>query len=265
VSGSKSTDGYDPNSAVIFDAQGNLYGSTTYGGAYGCGSIFKLAPSSGGTWTETIIYSFAGCQGVYFETTGLIFDQHGNLYGTNQLNSGIVFELSPPSGSGTQWTEKTLYSFTGGTDGRNPLGGVVFDAPGNLYGTVWAGGVYGGGEVYKLTPNSGGTWTKTALHSFTGVNGDGSEPQAGLVIDSNGNLYGTTSYGGTNGCNFCGSVFELQPSGSGYRETILHSFTLGVDGSASYAPLIRDSLGNLYGTTSNGGAGAQGTVFEIKP
>jgi uncharacterized repeat protein (TIGR03803 family) len=265
VNSSGSTDGYGPNAGLIFDSQGNLYGSTGNGGANnGCGTVFKLAPSSGSTWTETLLYTFTITGGCYYgsgSSSAVVFDQQGNLYGING-RLGIAFKLSPPSGSGTQWTETTLHTFTGGTDGSYPVGGVVLDAEGNVYGTSSYAGSYGGGQVFKL---AAGTWAKTAIHNFTGLNGDGSNPESTLVFDSAGNLYGTTVSGGPNGCNQCGTVFELSPSGGGYRESILHSFTGGSDGNAPYASLVLDSHGDLYGTTSTGGAGALGTVFKITP
>jgi uncharacterized repeat protein (TIGR03803 family) len=254
----------------VFDNQGNLYGTTGGGGTNQCGTVFKLSPSSGASWTETQLFSFPGsyCYSYQGSVSAVIFDSHGNLYGSNEFatgdnNWGIVYELSPPS-SGTQWNETVLHTFTGYSDGEYPVGSVVMDSAGVLYGAASQDGTYGQGQIYKLV-NSGSTWTKTAIHNFTGVDGDGANPEAGLLLDSAGNLYGTTLNGGVDECNQCGTVFKLAPSGDGYRETILHSFSVGIDGSAPYAQLIFDSEGNLYGTTSSGGAGNEGTVFEIKP
>jgi uncharacterized repeat protein (TIGR03803 family) len=263
-----STDAYRPETGLAFDSEGNLYGATGSGGEYGCGAVFRLVPSST-SWSESLIYNFTGCSeyGAY-SASGVIFDSHGNLYGTADFGgadgAGFVYELTP-SDSEKSWTETTLYSFTGGTNGSTPIGGLVLDAEGNLYGTTESGGLYTyWGEVFKLTPNLG-TWTKTTIHSFTSVNGDGRYPQETLAIDDSGNLYGTTPFGGTNTCPNCGMVFELSPSGSGYRETILYDFNDDINGGVPYSSIILDSHGNLYGTTSQAGGGGEGTVFQITP
>jgi uncharacterized repeat protein (TIGR03803 family) len=180
-----------------------------------------------------------------------------------------VFELTP-NGDGT-WSESVLYFFENG--GETPKSSLVFDGSGNLYGTTYAGGIGNEGVVFELTPNTDGTWTESDLHGFTGetFGTDGAYPEAGVVFDSLGNLYGTTREGGTGtfGCSEggCGTVFELTPSPSGWTETILHSFQGGAsDGASPQAPLTFDSQGNLYGTTYEGGAadgGADGVVFEL--
>ena len=153
-----------------------------------------------------------------------------------------------------------LYSFTRGSDGGNPIAGLIADSSGNLYGTTEYGGVSENGVVFKLTP--GGTYT--VLYSFTGGS-DGSGPVAGLIADSAGNLYGTTEHGGVSGN---GVVFKLSPGGSelpGGSETVLYSFTGGSDGSGPVAGLIADSAGNLYGTTEHGGVSGNGVVFKLSP
>ena len=204
-------DGYYPASGVIFDAAGNLYGTTSYGGAYGYGTAYELTPARGGGWTETIIHNFdLGSDGGYPEAA-LTLDSAGNVYGT--LYSSGVFELTPTKGG---WTEKILHGFNcNGNDGCAPYGGVIFDAAGNLYGTTEYGGIYGGcnggtekcGIAFELTPTAGGPWTETILHYF-GKGNDGAQPYAGLILDAAGNLYGTTWGGGTGGY---GTVFELTP------------------------------------------------------
>ncbi len=207
------TDGASPFVGLIFDAAGNLYGTTTYGGTYGVGTVFELTPTAGGDWLETVLYSFGinGLSDGGYPWAGLIFDAAGNLYGTTfyggTYNRGTVFELTPMSGGG--WTETVLHSFNpnNGTDGFNPYAGLIFDAAGNLYGTAYYGGSYGGGTVFELTPAAGGGWTETVLRSF-GNGTDGFWPYAGLIFDHAGNLYGTTEYGGTH--NY-GTVFELTP------------------------------------------------------
>jgi uncharacterized repeat protein (TIGR03803 family) len=172
-----------------------------------------------------------------------------------------IFSLLCVSSVAAQ-SDQTLYSFTGGADGNSPLSNLILDKAGNLYGTTFVGGAYGDGEVFELTHNQAGEWTETVLYSFTG-GVDGADPYyAGVIFDSSGNLYGTTTGGGTS--NF-GTVFELTPSGGGWSETVLHSFAGGKDGQSPYAGLTFDAAGNLYGTTYEGGVFGDGTVFELKP
>jgi uncharacterized repeat protein (TIGR03803 family) len=208
---------------VTFDQAGNLYGTTSLGGltgiacsSSGCGTVFKLTPGSGGTWTETLLHEFSDSQGDgAAPDAGLVFDQAGNLYGTTAAGGthgicgvngcGIVFELSPQSGS---WHESILYTFLG-SDATTPLAGVVFDQHGNLYGTT-EGGLYGDwGNVFELSPTSGGGWSETALYTFPIVGGgDGYFPEASLILGQSGILYGTTAGGGQgNG----GTVFQITP------------------------------------------------------
>jgi uncharacterized repeat protein (TIGR03803 family) len=273
-------DGSNPVAGLIFDAASNLYGITSGGGEpcepSGCGTVFKLKPEPDGTWTESVLYSFTGGADGAGPYAGLIFDAAGNLYGTTALGGGsgcngfgcgVVFELAPnPDGI---WTERVVYSFTGGADGGYPQAGLILDAAGNLYGTTYYGGStacpVGCGVVFKLAPNSDGTWTESALHGFTGGAG-GANPYAGLIFDAAGNLYGTTTGGGDyNACSpteGCGVVFKLAPTSSGWSETVLHSF-LGL-AAHPFAPVIFDQRGNLYGTTCCGNTN-YGVVFEITP
>jgi uncharacterized repeat protein (TIGR03803 family) len=259
-------DGAEPWAGLIFDAAGNLYGTTSQGGNYLYGTVFELMPNGSGGWTETVLHSFgSGTDGYQPLNGSLMFDAAGNLYGTTQeggtAGGGTVFELTP-NGSGG-WTETVLHSFGSGTDGRFPLAGLIFDAAGDLYGTTELGGNSNAGTVFELTPNGGGGWTETVLHRF-GNGTDGAEPWAGLIFDARGNLYGTTFQGG----NYLGgTVFELTPNGSGgWAETVLHSFGKGTDGyQPTYGSLIFDAAGNLYGTTQLGGSSNSGTVFELTP
>jgi uncharacterized repeat protein (TIGR03803 family) len=161
------TDGAYPEAPLVFDGNGNLYGATPIGGAYGYGTVFELSPANGG-WIETTLHSFNGTDG--YGPSGLVFDGSGNLYGTTQDGGsgtacsgrcGTVFELSPAGGGA--WTYTILYNFKGGNDGFYPFAGVILDAQGNLYGTTSAGGAADRGTAFELTS---GTWTKTILHSF---------------------------------------------------------------------------------------------------
>ena len=258
-------DGAYPYGGLIIDGQGNLYGTTSAGGTQNHGTVFKLTPAG----AETVLYSFAGLttgDGVN-PHGGLIIDGQGNLYGTTEAGGslgghGTVFKLTPAG------TETVLHSFNG-SDGDLPYAGLVMDAQGNLYGTTWEGGAYLQGTVFKVTA----TGTETVLHSFenksTGHLFGGALPYAGVVMDGQGNLYGTTYEGGTGTTCLqgCGTVYKLASDGT---FAVLYSFAAAPDGQNPYAGLIMDGNGNLYGTTSSGGASSNcssgcGTVFKVAP
>ena len=182
--------------------------------------MFELSPTVGGGWTETVLYSFCAqtnCTDGELPSPGLIFDAAGDLYGTTAdggtFGVGTVFELTPTAGGG--WTEQALHSFNNnGTDGYWPYASLIFDAAGNLYGTTGSGGTNDYGTGFELTPAAGGSWTENVLHSFNNNGADGFNPGAGLILDAAGNLYGTTTSGGTgSNCVWegCGTVFELTP------------------------------------------------------
>jgi uncharacterized repeat protein (TIGR03803 family) len=268
-------DGGAPWAGLISDSQGNFYGTTETGGTHGGGIVFELSPKAGGGWKETVLYNFShyGKDGSY-PWAGLVRDAAGNLYGTTSYGGtfdwGTVFELSPKAGGG--WKETVLHNFNGNvrTDGYTPMAGLVLDAAGNLYGTTYFGGTFGVGTVFELSPKARGGWKETVLHSFNDNGSDGYGPQAGLILDAAGNLYGTTLIGGSAVCTYygsCGTVFELMPQADGsWTEKVLHSFSDdGTDGYWPYASLTLDAAGNLYGTTWAGGAQGNGTVFEITP
>lgn len=240
------SDGSSPDSRLVMDAEGNLYGTTAAGGA--AGTVFKVRPGG----KETVIYSFTGGADGANPTGDLIIGLDGNLYGTTiaggASGTGTVFEVTPKG------KETVLYSFTGGDDGRNPRGGVIMDADGNLYGTTEAGGTGFAGTVFKLKPDG----KEKVLYSFTD-GGDGGRPESGLVMDSDGNLYGTTVEAGALNQ---GVVFKVTPHG---REKVLLSFSGASDGRFPISSLIIDGDGNLYGTTPLGGPGCCGTVFKVTP
>jgi len=263
----KPGDGWYPNTGVIFDAQGNLYGTTPVGGNYncdppqGCGAVYEVTQSG----NEELLYSFNGGSDGAGPSGPLVFDAGGNLYGTTAYGGsttycdgngcGTVFKLTPSG-----W-ETVLYSFTGSADESYPAAGLIFDGAGNLYGTTSCYYCSSGyGTVFKLTPSG----AESTFYSFTG-GADGAYPDAGLIFDGAGNLYGVTSGGGIFNCRGgqgCGVIFELSPSGT---ETVLYSFTGGNDGAFPNGPLVFDGQGNLYGTTSDGGAYGNGTVFKLTP
>jgi uncharacterized repeat protein (TIGR03803 family) len=239
-------DGNNPYSTLIFDKGGNLYGTTWIGGASNSGVVFELSPA-GGSWTETVLYSFAGGLNAN-PASGLIADTAGNLFGTLTGGSGTVFELSP---SGSKWTEQVIYA-------PNNIGytGLTMDAAGNIFGTA-------GETVFELSPNGSGGWNPTVIHTFTGAPKDGSSPNGTPVLDKAGNIYGTTQTGGAKGY---GTVYKLTPVTKGkkkgtWTEKILYSFKGGKkkDGGNPWAGVVLDAAGNIYGTTLLG----NGTVFEL--
>jgi len=258
-------DGKLPEAGLIFDTGGNLYGTTFEGGSAGFGSVFKLSPNPGGTWSESVIYSFQLGSGGTGPIGSLVIDHAGNLYGTasggGDGGEGTVFEVSP-NGDGT-WTETTIHTFFCCSDGSGSYANLIFDAAGNLYGTTRNGGSFDGGVVFELTPAAGGNWSEGVIYNFPlNASGGGYGSQGGLVIDSTGNLYGTTQFAGPADD---GAAFELSPSNGSWTVNVLHNFT-GPDGANSRAGMIVGKSGALYGTTFTGGAEkcACGTVFRLK-
>ena len=265
-------DGWYPWGVVIGPG-GRLYGTTASGGL-GYGTVFSLSPPASlfcraalCSWTETQLHVFTDApdDGAFPGNSDLVFDQPGNIYGTTagggsgscMRGCGTVYELSRNNGG---WSSSLLYSFQGEPDDYNPNGGVVFDQAGNLYGTAAAGGDQFGGTVYELTPNNG-SWSKNTIFSFddgfTGV-----EPDASLLIDASGALYGTTQAGGP---YQNGTAFELTASNGNWSGNILYSFhaPLGDAGQGPQTPLTQDAAGNLYGTTAGTGLHDYGTVFKL--
>ncbi len=269
--GSSAADSAHPYASLI-QMGGDLYGTTqSGGGTHNDGTVFELIPSGSG-WTEQVIHSFTGSDGA--GPYAPLIQMGGNLYGTAGVGGtngyGTAFELIP---SGSGWNEKVIYNFAGGAaDGAYPIASLTPSSNGNLYGTTSEGGANGSasggdGTVFELIPSSTSSsgWNEKVIYSFGSGSADGVVPSAALVPGSSGDLYGTTYSGGTNGY---GTAFELIPSGSGWTEQVIHSFT-GSDGAGPYAPLIQMG-GNLYGTTYRGGAnssasGSDGTAFELIP
>jgi uncharacterized repeat protein (TIGR03803 family) len=200
--------GSTPYSGLTPDSSGNYYGTTSDGGSYGAGTVFELSPTASG-WTETTLYHFTGGDDGGTPNSGVVFDRRGNLYGTTLLggtsNVGVVYKLSRGKGN---WSISVLYTFSGGNDGGSPgWGNVTLDPRGDLYGTTHYGGYFQYGTIYKLTAAPVGPWQETILHHF--ANGkDGGYPYAGVVLDGKGNVYGTTTTGGTYGA---GVVYEIVP------------------------------------------------------
>jgi uncharacterized repeat protein (TIGR03803 family) len=262
-------DGANPEGSLVLDQRGNLYGSTYYGGHSGqaCGTIYELSPSSGGGWTEAVLYRFS-CGSDGSVPNGVILGPDGSLYGTTIYgginNGGVVFRFTP---SGSGGTMQTIYTFQNNPDGFNPAGGLIFDGAGNIYGTTAAGGMNSGGTVFELVP-SNGVWTKTILFNFAGLDECG--PYNSLSFDSSGNIYGTT---------YCddpytaGTVFKLSYANGSWTNTVLHNFTNGADGGFPYSNVVIDANGNACGTTLYGGLSNPsicgpsgcGVIWEITP
>jgi uncharacterized repeat protein (TIGR03803 family) len=222
-----------------------------------------LSATASAAVSEQAIYTFIGGSTAADPLTKLVY-RSGKFYGAStnggaECKCGTVYELAPNGDGG--WTYHTLYEFKGGSDGLVPVGNIVFDAAGNLYGVTGSGGAQGFGTVYELSL-TGGKWAHTVIWYFGEANNDGNSPDAGLLMDSKGNLYGTTFSGGS---HFAGTVYELSLGSNGlWNETFLFDFD-GTNGYAPEAELIMDAKGNLYGTTFSGGTDSDGVVFELSP
>ena len=284
-------DGYFPWGTLTFDAKGNLYGATQFGGGKGtscdpfyqyCGTVFEMNPprQKGGKWTEKVLHSFAGDKDGANPNGGLVLDQHGTVYGMTQtggsqqcyakgssVGCGTVFELRPPLKKGSGWEERFLHVFTDGNDGGLPDFGLIFDGSGSgFYGATRGGGTGQYGVVFHLSNRDG--HDETVLYNFTGAQ-DGRDP--GLpTLDITGRLYGATFDGGS---GFGGTVFRLEKTNTvRWRLATLHSFTGGrLDGAGPNSPVIFGMNSNIFGTTQAGGTGQNcdssgcGTVFELSP
>ena len=271
-----SADGAAPHSSLFRDSAGNLYGTTVTGGIVasacteggifsspvGCGIIFKLTPTSTGPWTETVLHRFSGTDGAN-SFSGLIRDAAGNFYGVTigggSHGLGTVFKLSLTS---TGWKEIVLHSFAGGSDGAvvfMDCANLAMDASGNLYGSTYRGGAANAGTVFKLSPPTTTTttvWTEEILYTFKGGS-DGSEPFTGVILDKSGDVYGTTTLGGTGGNNG-GIVFELKAA-NGYAKTVLHNFNRLTDPAEDFPnALTFDANGDLWGMTEY-------AIFKLSP
>jgi uncharacterized repeat protein (TIGR03803 family) len=270
-------DGSYPDGSLTADASGNLYGTTQIGGTFGSGTAFELSPGSNGHWQFTVLHEFTGGADGGNPLGGLVFDAAGNAFltassgGANGL--GMVLELSPPANHapGAGWHVTPVYSFQGGHDGAIPFGNVVFDAAGNLYGTTSIGGhshincLAGCGTIYQLSRTAHGGVRETVLYRFQDAFNEGAEPRTGLVFGADGNLYGTTYYGGDPSCasNGCGTVFELTQTAEGelQLETLL-AFD-GSNGAFPRAGVTFNGTGTLLGAATEGGALNDGVVFSM--
>jgi uncharacterized repeat protein (TIGR03803 family) len=272
----------NPYGTLIFGPGGVLYGTSAYGGTANNGTVFSLTPPAepGGAWTEAVLYSFQSGSDGSSPLAAVVMGSGGVLYGTTvaggtgtcdtSVGCGTVYSLAPPGSPGGSWTETVIYSFQSGSDGASPTDSLVIAPDGALYGTTEAGGGIGRcgnfpsncGTVFSLTPpaSPGGSWTEEVLFRFSDT--DGGNPNAGVIVDDRGILYGTTMSGGSANA---GTVFSLKPpsaAGGAWTETLLHSFT-GTDGVQPEAGLTFGGPGILYGAATYGGVDNAGTVFSV--
>ena len=263
------SDGYGPGSPLVVDRHGNVYGMTPTGGtnACACGVVFQLEPEAGGHWEFTVIHAFAGGNdGIGGSAGRPLLDRAGNLYSVSTAGGakgkGIAFQLRRTD-AGT-WKEKVLYTFKGQPDAGFPYSGLIPDQEGNLYGTTYYDGANNLGSVYKLSREEDGKWKETVLYSFRGgADGDGSIGT--LVFDVKGNLYGTTSEGGSAVCG-CGTIFKLAPLGLGqWKESVVYRFKGSPQPGFAYNGMAADSGGKLFGATVHGGPTDDGTIYKLVP
>jgi uncharacterized repeat protein (TIGR03803 family) len=258
-------DGVQPlHGDLVWDQQGNIYGTTMFGGNGDLGAVYQMTPPvpPSQTWTEKVIWNFGGPDGE-FPQSGVIFDGNGNLLGTalqgGAFGLGDVFQLTR---SGDTWVKSNLYSFHNGTDGYFPIAGLAMDSSGNLYGATSDGGSAGGGTAFELV-KSGSTYTYKLLFSFSGQSLHGCGPRGTLTLDPAGNLYGTTYCGGVNNL---GSIFKLTNTQNAWVYTSLHDFpAFSGDIQNPISNVSIDAQGNLWGTASEGGPNNGGGVWRITP
>ena len=280
-------DGQKPQGQLSADSSGSLFGTAASGGAYNGGIVFELAQKSNRAWKETILHSFGGPHDGFAPAGNLLFDSSGSIYGVTTYNPfndgygfGKIFHLAPNQDG--SWSEELLHSFTGyPKDGANPLAGLVADSSGNLYGTTAYGGSgrcadqsnspIGCGTVFELSPSKNGGWSETILHVFTGYPSDGLLPDTTLLIDPEGNLYGSTAEGGEDSscidANFnfgCGSIFKLSSGAGGkWTESAYYSFSIASGTGVTPSGLTFDPTGKLYGAAINSGAYNGGTFYQV--
>jgi uncharacterized repeat protein (TIGR03803 family) len=264
-------DGGQPYGGVTLDGQGDLYGAAVIGGTGGtcvedgCGVIYKLT-NSGGTWSQRVIHNFTGGKDGSGPGAGLTLDEHGNLYGMTPTGGayglGVIYQMRP--GQGGVWKLRVIHAFTGGLDGGTASAGrLLLDDAGNLFGVATVFGANGKGTAFKLTRRPNGTWKMRTIYAFKG-HPDAGLPYGALISDDSGNLFGTTYWEGEHNL---GSVYELSFRNGTWKERVLYSFRGGADGASPISNLVFDQVGNLYGTTSEGGAPgcSCGTIFKLSP
>jgi uncharacterized repeat protein (TIGR03803 family) len=265
-------DGAYPTESLTFDEKGNLYGTTWRGGSKecGCGVVYRLSRTPDGTWSETVLHRFSGPDGAGPE--GVSFNSSGDIYGAagggdpnaqcgpGAGRCGVVFRFTHDSEG--NWVYSVVHRFNY-ADGWDPTAAVIFDAAGNLYSTTAVGGPFNAGVVFKLAKSSDGTWVETVLHAFDNGAGGGGLA-GGVTFGPDGNLYGGAAVGGIGGGGVGdGIIYKLTHTASGWRESVLHTFSGFKQGSFPRSPLLIDPAGHIYGTAMYG-LGDNGLVFEIK-
>jgi uncharacterized repeat protein (TIGR03803 family) len=257
-----------PDTDLVMDGAGNIYGTTVTGGDIGSGTVFQLTPSGDG-WTHTVLHSFTSGADGGQPYKGVTLDPQGNIYGTTVVGGtggacpedgcGVIYKLT---NSGGTWTHSVLYNFTGGDDGYGPGAGLTRDPRGNLYGMTPTGGAYGLGVIYQLRPQPGGDWKLSVIHAFTGGN-DGGAGSAGRLLLRGGRFYGVATVGGEHGK---GIAFELSRSSTGsWRLKTIYAFKGQPDAGFPYGAVAFDTAGNLYGTTYYDGEYNYGAVYQLSP
>jgi uncharacterized repeat protein (TIGR03803 family) len=257
------SDGGEPYKGVTLDAQGDLFGTAVTGGSGGCeggcGVVYELA-NAGGVWTQSVIHAFTGGDDGAGPGAGLTIDSKGNIYGTTPTGGaygqGTIYLLHHGKSG---WKLKVIHAFTGGSDGIGGSAGRLVLTANHLYGTATAGGDNSQGTAFELTQGRRGHWNFKPIYEFAGQP-DAGFPYSGLALDTSGNLYGATYYGGASGM---GSVYRLMRKAGVWSEKLLYSFTGGGDGGAPLGNLVIDAGGNLFGTTSGGGSAGDGVIFAL--
>ena len=258
-------DGEYPDTELVMDHSGNLYGSSVLGGDFGSGTVFQLAPGR----THTVLYSFTGGTDGAEAYGGVTLDADGNLYGATVAGGtgqgceggcGVVYRLT--NNDGGTWTETVLHNFTGGNDGSGPGSAPSIDRAGNLYGMTPTGGAYSAGTIYRLHPRPDGTWKFNIVHAFTGGDDGLGGSKGRMIFDDRGHIFGASTAGGANGA---GVIFELKRSRSGWNLKVLYAFKGQPDAGFPYGSLLFDQSGNLFGTSYYDGANDLGAVYELSP
>jgi len=256
-------DGSGPGSRVTLDKQGNVYGMTPTGGAFGLGTIYVLRPKANDTWNLQVLHAFTGGVDGSSGSAGRMVFHQGALFGAattgGKYGSGTIFRLKPQNRG--QWIYQPIYSFQGGLDGGFPYGGLTIDLSDNVFGTTYYGGTDGVGTVFQLSYARGG-WVNLVLYNFK-ASGDGNSPISNVVFDDMINIYGTTSEGGAGS----GTIFQLTqiPAGGTWVETLTHVFAGTPDGAFPYSGMTPDGAGSFYGATVHGGADGEGSVYKFTP
>jgi len=256
-------DGSGPGSRVTLDKQGNVYGMTPTGGAFGLGTIYTLRPKANGTWALQVLHAFTGGPDGSSGSAGKMVFHQGALFGAATTGGahgfGTIFRLMP-RGKG-QWTFQSIYSFQGDLDGSFPYGGLTIDLSDNVFGTTYYGGTDGVGTVFQLSFARGG-WVNLVLYSFK-ASADGNSPISNVVFDDMVNIYGTTSEGGLGS----GTIFKLTQVGAGgsWSETLAHEFASTPDGAFPYSGMTPGGDNSFYGATVHGGANGEGAIYKFTP